>query len=205
MKQPKFLMALDIQKFSAENGEGEQHNEQHEQQGENQTETNTGGEPGTNPEVKFTQADIDRIVKERLDREKRKRDEALEAQRKEDERKRLEEEQKYKELYEKLQQDLEAQRATSLQVKKESLLAQAGYSEEQAKTLTKLIEGDDDEALKASLESVKALFPPKREKPYGDPNPGNGGKQTPKPKDLEDKGRAAFERLKKLGKVKGKN
>jgi hypothetical protein len=165
--------------------------------------TNTGGDPEPKPEPKFTQDDIDRIVKERLEREKRKRDEALKQQQDEAERKRLEEEQKYKELYEKLQGDLEAQRATALQVRKEALLAQAGYSEEQAKTLVKLIEGDDDEALKSSLEGVKALFPPTKEKPYGDPNPGNGGKQVPKKKDLEDKGRSVYQRLKAKGKIRG--
>jgi hypothetical protein len=166
--------------------------------------TNTGGDPGnTADDRKFTQDDIDRIVRERLEREKRKRDEALKQQQEEAERKRLEEEQKYKELYEKLQQDLEAQKATALQVRKESMLAQAGYSEEQSKTLVKLIEGEDDDTLKASLESVKALFPPVKEKNYGDPNPGNGGKQVPKKKDLEEKGKSAYQRLKAKGKIRG--
>jgi hypothetical protein len=167
--------------------------------------TNTGGDPDkTADDKKFTQDDIDRIVRERLEREKRKRDEALEKQKEEAERKRLEEEQKYKELYEKLQGDLETQRKEALQVRKESLLAQAGYSEEQAKTLVKLVEGEDDEALKASLENVKTLFPPKKEKEYGDPNPGNGGKQIPKKKNLEDKGKSVYQRLKAKGKVRGK-
>lgn len=164
----------------------------------------TGGDPATNPEAKFTQADIDRIVKERLEREKRKREEALDAERKEAERKRLEEEQKYKELYEAQLKEIEAQKATALQTKKEALLVKAGYSDEQAKTLIKLVEGDDDEALSASIENVKTLFPPTKEKPYGDPNPGNGGHQKPKPKDLEDKGKSAYQRLKALGKIKGR-
>lgn len=166
--------------------------------------TNTGGDPEPKPEPKFTQADLDRIVKERLEREKRKREEALEEQRAADERKRLEDEQKYKELYEKLQEDLEKQRVSALQAKKESLLAQAGYSPEQASTLVKLVEGEDDEALKDSLESVKALFPPTKEKSYGDPNPGNGGRQTPKKQTLEDKGKSVYARLKAKGKVRGK-
>lgn len=164
----------------------------------------TGGDPGNPPEPAFTQADIDRIVKERLAREQKKREEALEAERLAAERKRLEDEQKYKDLYESLQKDLEAQRATALQAKKESLLAKAGYSDEQAKTLTKLLEGENDDDLTASLENVKTLFPPTKEKPYGDPNPGNGGKQTPKKTNLEDKGKAQYERLKTLGKLKGR-
>jgi hypothetical protein len=164
---------------------------------------NTGGDPEPKPEPKFTQDDIDRIVKERLEREKRKRDEALDKQKEEAERKRLEEEQKYKELYEKLQGDLETQRKEAVKTKKESLLAQAGYSEEQASTLVKLVEGENDDELKASLESVKALFPPTKEKNYGDPNPGNGGKATPKKRDLEDKGKSVYQRLKAKGKVRG--
>jgi hypothetical protein len=165
----------------------------------------TGDDPVKNDDPRsFTQADIDRIVKERLDREKKKREAALEKQREEDERKRLEEKQEYKELYEKLQGDLETQRKEALKTKKESLLAQAGYSEEQASTLVKLVEGENDDELKASLESVKALFPPKKEKEYGDPNPGNGGRQTPKKKDLEEKGKSVYQRLKAKGKVRGK-
>lgn len=163
----------------------------------------TGGDPATNPEAKFTQADIDRILKERLEREKRKRDEALEAERKESERKRLEEEQKYKELYEGLQKDLEAQRATALQAKKESLLVKAGYSDEQATTLSKLLEGENDDDLATSLENVKTLFPPKKEKEYGDPSLGNGGRQAPKKSPLEDKGRDIVKRLKEKGKIRG--
>lgn len=164
----------------------------------------TGGDPEPTPEAKFTQADLDRIVKERLDREKRKRDEALEAERKEAERKRLEEEEKYKELYEKQQEELTAQRAQALETRKESMLAKAGYSEEQASTLKKLLEGEKDEDLNASLESVKALFPPKQEKEYGDPSAGNGSKQPPKKKNLEDKGKSAYQRLKDIGKIKGR-
>lgn len=205
MKQPKFLLPLDIQLFSEDALEDGHIDEQLETGEENET----GGEPGadakTNPDAKFTQADIDRIVKERLDREKRKREADIEKERQEAERKRLEDEKKYKELYENLQKDLEAQRATAIQVKKESLLAQAGYSEEQSKTLVKLIEGEDDEALKASLEDVKKLFPPTNAKPYGDPSPGNGGKQTPKKTNLEEKGKSAYERLKQIGKIRGKN
>ena len=164
----------------------------------------TGGNPVNNPEPTFTQADIDRIVKERLAREQKKREEALEAERKEAERKRLEEEQKYKDLYESLQKDLETQRATALQAKKESLLVKAGYSDEQATTLSRLLEGEDDDALTTSLEGVKKLFPPAKEKTYGDPSPGNGGKQTPPKKNLADKGKSQYERLKAIGKIKGR-
>ena len=199
-----FLLPLDIQLFS-ETPPTDTPDEPIEQPGATDPQTPTGGEPEKTPEgATFTQADLDRIVKERLEREKRKREADLEKEREEAERKRLLEEQKYKDLYEKLQQDLEAQRTVALQVKKEALLVKAGYSDEQAKTLVKLIEGESDEELNASLESVKALFPAKTEKSYGDPNPGNGGKPAPKKVNLEDKGKSAYERLKEIGKIKGR-
>lgn len=164
----------------------------------------TAGDPVNSPAPAFTQEDIDRIVKERLAREQKKREEAIEKEREEAERKRLEEEQKYKELYEAMKSDLEAQRTTALQAKKETLLVKAGYSDEQAVTLSKLLEGEDDSALSESLDGVKKLFPPTKEKGYGDPNPGNGGKQTPAPKNLKDKGKSQYERLKAIGKIKGR-
>jgi Domain of unknown function (DUF4355) len=207
VNESKFFLPLNLQHF-ADGGDGDGGADDLDDNGDDHTDdlddNGTGGDPGKNDDPKFSQADIDRIVKERLDREKKKRDAALEKQREEAERKRLEEEQKYKELYEKLQGDLETQRKEALQVRKESLLAQAGYSEEQAKTLVKLVEGEDDEALKASLETVKTLFPPKKDKEYGDPNPGNGGRQIPKKKNLEDKGKSVYQRLKAKGKVRGK-
>lgn len=163
----------------------------------------TDGDPVNPPSGKtFTQEELETILKKRLEQEKRVREAALEKEREEADRKRLEEQEQYKELYEKLQADLEAQRATALQAKKESLLVKAGYSDEQATTLSKLLEGEDDDALTASLESVKTLFPPKKDKEYGDPNPGNGGRQTPKKTDLEQKGKSAFQRLKASGKIR---
>lgn len=201
-------LRLNLQYFSEENPEKDEKldDKQDDKLDENDDkgEDTGGGDPDkkyAEPKT-FTQDDIDRIVKERLEREKKKREAALESEREEAERKRLEEEQKYKELYEKLQGDLEAQRKEALQTKKESLLAKAGYSDEQASTLTKLLEGESDDELNASLESVKALFPPKQEKTYGDPSAGNGSKQPPKKKNLEEKGKSAYQRLVEKGKIK---
>lgn len=168
----------------------------------------TEGDPEPKPEDEktFTQADIDRIVKERLDREKRKRDEALEEERRKAEEQRLAEEGKYKELYEKLQAELadrekkaEEARKETLKTKKESLLTKAGYSEDQVAKYLKYIEGESDEDIQASLDALKADIPPKK---YVDPSAGNGKKHEPKKQDLTDKGREAVKRLRAKGRIR---
>jgi hypothetical protein len=164
----------------------------------------TGGDPEPNPEGKtFTQDDIDRIVKERLERERKKREAEAEAERAAAEKKRLEEKEEYKELYEKLQKEREADRLAAIESKKESLLAKAGYDESQVERYTKYLTGETDEELQTSLDTLKADIPPKQAKTYGDPSPGNGSKQPPKKKTLEEKGKSAYQRLKEKGKIRG--
>lgn len=199
------LLRLNLQHFAEGNSDqGEDLTDTNDNPtGDVTDETGTGAEPENHGESKtFTQEDIDRIVKDRLERERKKREEALEEERKKSERERLLEQEKYKDLYESLQKDLEAQRATALRAKKESLLVKAGYTEEQAQRYLKFIDGETDDELNASLDALKADIPPKKQ--YGDPNPGNGGKAVPKKKDLVDKGREQYHRLKKSGKIKGR-
>ncbi len=164
----------------------------------------TGDDPDKNDQdtKTFTQEDIDRIVRERLERERKKREAALEEERKKAERERLKEQEKYKDLYEDLQKDIEEQRKQALEAKKEAMLVKAGYSEDQAKRYVKYLEGETDDDLNASLDALKADIPPKKQ--YADPNPNNGGKQTPKRKTLEEKGKSVYQRLKEKGKIRGK-
>src|SRR5690625_4758024 len=63
-------------------------------------------------------------------------------------RKELEEKEEYKTLYEKALEDAEQAKQEALSIKKNALLLQAGYGEEQAKLLVKLVEGEDDESIK---------------------------------------------------------
>lgn len=203
MKQDK-LLRLNLQ-FFAEDNQGEENNDtqNEDQTNEPEGQEDGGGEPEKHetPEDKaFTQEDIDRIVKERLDRERKKREEAIEREREEAERKRLEENEEYKDLADKYRKELEDIRTDALKAKKESLLAKAGYSEEQIGRYAKYLDGDSSEDLNASLEALKKDIPPKKN--YADPKPNNGTKQEPAKRDLTDKGKSNFQRLKELGRIK---
>src|SRR5699024_5560813 len=103
--------------------------------------------------------------------------------------------------YEQAQATIEQQQADALNVKKESLLVQAGYSDEQTAKLSKLVEGNTDEEISQSIEDLKATFPVKQK--YVDPSVGNGKKETPEKVDGEDVGRNMFESLLKSGKIRG--
>lgn len=205
------LLRLDIQYFAEgeeedKEGDGKDDSENKENEGsEGESEKDTDGNPdkaeGDSKENKtFTQEDIDRIVKERLDREKRKREEVIQKERDEAERKRLEEQGEYKELADKLQAELDAIKGDALKAKKEALLVKEGYSEEQIGVVAKLLEGETDEELQASLDEVKVAISPKRN--YADPSAGNTKKNDPKPTDLTDKGRSAVRRLREKGKIR---
>lgn len=118
----------------------------------------------------------------------------------EEKRKELVEQNKYKELYEETLKTLAAEQAAKLNLRKDSLLTSAGYSDEQAKVLRKLVEGDTDEEISESIEKLKATFPVKR---YTDPNPGNGERGKPEGKDASEDGRNAIKRLIQKGKLRG--
>lgn len=192
----KFILPLNLQLF-AEN----QDDKADDQTDEVEDEKDTEGEPDKSTESKtFTQEDIDRIVKERLDREKAKRDKAVQKEREEAERKRLEEEGKYKEIAESLKSELDAIKGDALTAKKQALLAQAGYTAEQIDKYAKYVEGENDEDLKSAVEALKADIPPKPA--YADPSAGNGQKQEPKKTDLHEKGKTMYQRLKEKGKIR---
>ena len=135
----------------------------------------------------FTQEELDRILAERLARDRKKREEEAEA-------KRLEEEGKYKELYEATQKQLVA-------TKKAELLKDAGYTKEQADLFVNLVTGETDEELTASVEKLKEANPPVQ-RDYVDPSTGNSRKQEPPKKDASEAGKTLFQRLKEKGKVR---
>lgn len=146
----------------------------------------------------FTQEELDAIIQDRLARERKKAEDEKQRERDEAERKRLEEQEQYKELAQKLQQQLDEQKAEALKAKKTSLIASAGYSEDQIDLLAKLVEGETEDEIKASIDSIKATLPPKPK--HVDPSAGNGRKQTPSKRDGEDVGANAWERIK--GKIR---
>lgn len=157
--------------------------------------------------VEFTaeqQAQIDALLKERLARQQKKFDDEKTAAQAEAERKEREKNEEYKALYESAQAELDRARTDAktavLDATKTRLLVEAGYSAEQIARVSKYVNGDDEDAIKASVAEVMADMPPKAN--GVDPNPGNGRKQDPKPGDLTDEGKALFERLKAAGKIR---
>lgn len=113
-------------------------------------------------------------------------------------RQELEEQERYKELYEQALQEKEEARQEALSLRKMGELRQAGYSEEQAKLLVKLVDGEDDEAIKSSIEQIKATVPITDN--YADPGTFNGRSAKPKTVDAEELGRNAVSRV--LHKIK---
>lgn len=141
----------------------------------------SGGE-----EPKFTQADLDRIVKERLAREKRKAEEEAEKRRKE-------EEGEYKELYETSQKEFaEFKRKNTV----ETLMLKAGYTEEQVGRYAKFVDGDEESDIKASLDVLIEDIPPTTVE-RREPGAGPRIKQEPTPKDGVEYGKELLSRIKK--------
>src|SRR5690606_24490880 len=66
-------------------------------------------------------------------------------------RKELEEQNEYKTLYEQALEQAAQAKAEAIGIKKNALLAQAGYSAEQTKLLSKLVDGETDEEISESI------------------------------------------------------
>lgn len=163
-----------------------------------------------NPDEQKPKVDDQKIP---YDRFKKKVDEANELKRKlaeleqaqaEAERKKLEEQNEFKTLYEQAQAKIAEIESQANAVKREStvtnLLVNAGYHGEQLERVRKYITGDTDEEISASLEELKKDIPPKSS--GVDPSVGNGAKQQPQQKDLGDEGRSLYQRLKAKGKIR---
>lgn len=146
----------------------------------------------------YTQADIDRIVGERLAREKAKSEQAVADAKAEAERKRLEEEAEFKTLYEQSQAriaEIEARaKAGELAAKKQSLLLEAGYPADKLADVLGFITGDDEDAIVASVERFKSVAPPVPA--YVDPATGAGGRQQPEQKDGTEVSKSMYDRIK---------
>lgn len=189
MKASQFLLPLNLQFFAEEP---------------------IDNQPAAEPSVENTPQVDNKIP---YDRFKAKVDEANELKRKlaeletakeADERKKLEEQNEFKSLYEKAQAELDATKAEATRAKIESLttnlLVNAGYTGEQLERVRKYITGANEDELKASLEELKQDIPPKSL--GADPSAANPPKQQPQQKDLTDEGRSAYERLKASGKIR---
>lgn len=195
-------LRLDLQTFAEGDVVEGEHNQSHEDDGNN-------GQDGEQPEGENTPADADKSddptsdQKIPYDRFKAKVDEAndlkkrlakLESDKEAEETRKLEEQNEYKELYEKTQKEMEDMKEQALNQKKQTMLTQAGYSEDQTEYLSKLVEGESDDVIKSSIETLKDTFPTK--KPYVDPSVDNSHRQKPAKKTNEDLGRSLFAKIK---------
>lgn len=116
------------------------------------------------------------------------------------EKARLEEQNEYKKLYEKAQQELAQLKADTINAKKSALLAKAGYNDEQIAVLRNTVTGETDDEISQSIEQLKAVFPPKPA--YVDPSPMNGERDKPEPVDERQLGIQWYQRLKEKGKIR---
>src|SRR5690625_2707378 len=117
----------------------------------------------------------------------------IERQQEEAKRKELEEQNEYKTLYEQAVQEKEQAKQEALNLRKQTLLSQAGYDSEQSKLLVKLVEGDDEESIAESIKQIQSTVPVKDD--YADPSAFNGAKAKPKTVDAEELGRSALSRV----------
>lgn len=108
---------------------------------------------------------------------------------------RLKEKEDYKTLYEQAQEQVRQQQEIAIDAKKDTLLIQAGYSQEQTELLRKLITGTSDEELKISIETVKESFPVEVKRDYVDLGLGNGRRTEVKPKGGEGFGKSLYQRV----------
>ena len=193
------LLRLNIQHFAEGEGEGDGENT------DNNTNTDDNSSDGTEntddtgvdnriPYDRFKQK-VDEVnaLKSKLDQIEKEQEAAK--------RKELEDQNKYKELYEQALETIEESKKAIVQQTKESLLTNAGYSDEQVTRLSKLVEGDSEEEMNTSIDEIKKLFPVEQD--YADPSVNNGSNIDPTPTDGEDVGKSMFEKLLNSGKIRG--
>lgn len=195
-------LRMDLQHFASEDGaEGTENNEGkggdenvtgNEDTGEG--ETGTDGEDTSVDEKLFTQADLDRLIKKRLDRNADKVKEEQERIRKETEKNTLKENEQYKELADEYKAEIDGLKEKFVSSTKEKSLTKAGYSEEQVAKYTKFVTGSTDEEISESVDELIQDIPPKRG--YVDPSVGNSSKGNTPKKDDTEVGKTAFDRIK---------
>lgn len=193
------LLRLNIQHFAEEEGEGDGENT------DNNTNTDDNSSDGTEntddtgvdnriPYDRFKQK-VDEVnaLKSKLDQIEKEQEAAK--------RKELEDQNKYKELYEQALETIEESKKAIVQQTKESLLTKAGYNDDQVTRLSKLVEGDSEEEMNTSIDEIKKLFPVEQD--YADPSVNNGSGTTPTPVEGEEVGRNMFDKLLNSGKLRG--
>lgn len=125
-------------------------------------------------ERKFTQAELDGIVRERIERERRKADEAVKKAADAAEAKRLAEAGEYKTIAEKLQAELDAERSRAKALELAALKRTAAEKAGLPVALADRLQGEDAESLEQDARAVLAALP-KPAAPNINAAQGNGG------------------------------
>lgn len=122
-------------------------------------------------EAKFTQADLDRLIGERLAREKAKAEKQAKEAEALAEKERLEETQQYKELYEKMQAEADAIRAEKEGLQRSMLLSRVAQEFGLPEEISSRLQGQSEDELRADAEKISALLAkPKLDKPSIQPD-----------------------------------
>ena len=151
----------------------------------------TGPNSG-NSDRTFSQADLDRIVKERLEREAEKQRKASEKAQSDAEQKRLAEEGKWKEAFEKQQAELETERKARRDNELKLLRRDAAAQVSLPTALTDRLQGETLEEMVADAKSIMAALPkpsaPNTNGGVGDGAvPKNGAKNEEEKRSLADR------------------
>lgn len=193
-------LKLNLQHFAEPEDKGTDDTEQSteenkvdEPQGDGSPEDKTDG-GSEESEKRFTQAELDEIIKDRLKREKKKAED-------EAERKRLEDQGEYKELLEKATQRLAEKEAEIAERDRKALitnkLAAKGLSGEDVQKYSKYVEklvGEDDE-VDGVVDEVYNDFVSAKQASYGDPSAGFGESKKPEQKGDDEAGRSLYQSL----------
>lgn len=147
-------------------------------------------------EKAYSADDVNRIVQERLARERKKAEEKAEAER-------LEEQGEYKDLLEKERAKVrELEEAKALAERNQSIqskLSAKGLSGEEVAKYAKYVEKlvDSDEEIDGVVNEVYGDFVAVKQAEFQDPSAGFGDKKEPKQKSAEDIGREAVRNLRR--------
>lgn len=123
------------------------------------TAPDTQPEPIADNSKTFTQADVDRILKERLDREKANAAKAADRAKQEAERKALEEQQKYQELYEKEKAEREKALAEMTALQIQNLRREVAATLNIPPGLASRLQGTTQDEIEADAKQLLASLP----------------------------------------------
>jgi len=142
-------------------------------------ETITESSPETKDVKTFTQAELDKIIKERLERESTKRKDAEEKIKEQAEREALAKNQEWEKLAKKREDELLKAQATIKQHELNELRNKAAAKYQLPLEIAERLRGETLEELEEDAKSLKELIPDvKSQGKLNSTNPGSGGKQV---------------------------